>query len=183
MSSREQVTVMLNQVEQGIRDLEVAYEHYFSGIEKRSPEQKRQEISRVFRKLLTAYIPQNDLKFKLKTLSSRFQSYCGYWDRILRQIDEGRYERHVARIQRQTSAPSNTGGAVSSKANQPASGLYEQLVSAHESCAMKAPNREQVDKFIAKQQAVIREKFGDRKVDFKVVTEGGKPKIKVFARN
>ena len=183
MGSREQTTAMLNQIEQGIKDLEIAYEHYFSGIEKRAPGQQRQKIAGAFRKLLNTHITQNDLKFRLNSLSSRFQSYSGYWDRILRLIDEGRYERHVSRIQRSSSTTTGKSASAPKQSDEAGSNLYEQLINAHESCSMKAPNREQVDRFLAKQEAIIKEKFGDRKVGYRVVTEGGKPKIKVFASN
>jgi hypothetical protein len=37
--------------------------------------------------------------------------------------------------------------------------------------------------FLEKQKDKIQEKFGDRKVEFRVVIEDGKPKIKVRPKN
>ena len=183
MGAREQITTMLNQLEQGIKDLEISYEQYFTGVEKRAPEQKRQKLSKDLRKLLTIHITQNDLKFRLNSLSSRLQSYTGYWDRILRLIDEGRYERHVSRMQRSSTA--RVPGQAQKPERQPDDPnrkLYEQLVSAHEKCSLKAPDREQMDRLLARQESLVRERFGDRNVDYKVVTEGGRPKIRVCSR-
>ena len=59
---------------------------------------------------------------------------------------------------------------------------YQKLVDAHQSCQLRPPNRDQVVSFLAKQEAAIKKRFGDKLVDFVVVTEAGKPKVKVRAR-
>lgn len=182
MASREQISALLNQVEQGIKDLETAYELYFTGIEKRAPEKLRGDLTKKIRKLLTQHIPQNDLKFKLNSLSSRYQSYSGRWDRILRMIDEGRYQRHNSLIKnRSESAISRRGKNMHNDGSQ-ADSLYEQLLNAHDHCSLQAPSKEQVNIFLKKQESAIKKKFGDKKVEFKVTTEAGKPKIKAFAK-
>ena len=183
MSNRRQTTELLDQLEADIKYLEIAYEQYFLGIEKRAPEKQRQKLALQMRKLLTRYIPQTDLKFRLRSLSSRFHSYSGYWDRIMRLIDEGRYERHVSRMQRTAESGKPSAPAAEEQATDPFDNLYQQLVEAHHSCALKAPQRQQVASFLDKQKSVIKEKFGDRQVDYVVVTEQGKPKIKVRAKN
>jgi hypothetical protein len=182
MGSREQITALLNQVEQGIKELEIAYELYFTGIEKRAPEKLRVNLTKKIRNLLALHITQNDLKFKLNSLSSRYQSYSGRWDRILRMIDEGRYKRHHSLLKnRSESAISRSGKSMNNERSQ-ADRLYEQLLNAHDDCSLKAPSKEQVNNFLQKQEEAIKKKFGDKKVDFKVTTEAGKPKIKVFAK-
>ncbi len=179
MGSREQITELLNRLEKDLKALVIAHEQYFLGTEKRAPEQQRQKLTLRMRKMITHYIPQTDLRFRLQSISSRFNSYCGYWDRIQRQIDEGRYERHTSRIQRfAQTKPSPESGTPKA----PVDSLYEQLVDAHKECQLRAPNRDQVVSFVAKQEEAIKQRFGDKLVDFVVVTEGGKPKIKVRAR-
>lgn len=184
MGGRGQITELLNQFDNDLKALEIAYEQYFLGTEKRAPEQQRQKITLRMRKVITYYIPQTDLRFRLQSISSRFNSYCGYWDRIQREIDEGRYERHTSRIQRHASTtPSAQDFAEARPTADPVDNLYEKLVDAHQSCQLRPPNREQVVSFLAKQGKAIKERFGDTPVDFVVVTEAGKPKIKVRAKN
>jgi hypothetical protein len=183
MGSREQITTLLNQFENDLKALEIAYEQYFLGTEKRLPEQQRQKIVLRMRKMITYYIPQTDLRFRLQGISSRFNSYCGYWDRIQRQIEEGRYERHTSRIQRYANTKlSAQDSAEPAPSASPIDSLYEKLVDAHQSCQLRPPNRDQVARFLAKQEETIKKRFGDRPVDFVVVTESGKPKIKVCAK-
>lgn len=180
MGGRGQITELLNQLEKDLKELEIAYEQYFLGIDKRSPEQVRTKYTTRLRKMLTYYIPQTDLRYRLNGISSRFNSYCGYWDRIQRLIDEGKYERHTARIQRR--AETQPADLITAHAIDPVDGLYEQLVEAHQSCKMRPPKKEQVARFLAKQEEAIKKRFGDKPVDFVVVTEAGKPKIKVRAK-
>jgi len=180
MIGREKITELLNQSEKDLKELEIAYEQYFLGLEKRSPELQRNKFTVRMRKLVTHYIPQTDLRFRLNSITSRFNSYCSYWDRIQRLIDEGKYERHTSRIQRRGSARlTATEEHPPSAAADPVDRLYTQLVDAHQSCQMRPPNRDQVVSFLAKQTEAIKERFGEREVDFYVITEGGKPKVKV----
>jgi hypothetical protein len=184
MGSRGQVTELLNQLEKDLKELEIAHGQYFLGIEKRAPEQQRAKFTKRIRKMVTLYIPQTDLRFRLQGISNRFNSYCGYWDRIQRMIDEGKYERHTSRIQRYTStSPGGQDSTATSPAVDPVDILFEKLVEAHQDCQLRPPNREQVVSFLAKQQETIKQRFGDKPVDFVVVTEEGKPKIRVRARN
>lgn len=182
MGSRGQISGLLSQLEHDLKTLEIAYEKYFLGTEKRSPEQARQKFTLHMRKMITHYIPQTDLRYKLQGIASRFNSYCGYWDRIQRLIDEGRYERHTSRINRSESVKPPTDNVSEEKTGNPVDNLYEELVAAHKDCELRPPNREQVASFLAKQKEVIQERFGEQQVDFVVVTEAGKPKIKVRAK-
>ncbi len=183
MIGREKVTELLNQAEKELKELEIAYEQYFLGIEKRSPEQQRHKFTVRMRKFVTLYIPQTDLRYRLNGITSRFNSYCGYWDRIQRLIDEGKYERHTSRIQRRGSSGAIPQDSQSQAPVDPVDNLYEKLVDAHQSCQLRPPNRDQVASFLAKQTEAIKKRFGDKEVDFMVVTEAGKPKIKVRAKN
>jgi hypothetical protein len=184
MGTREQVTGLLNQLEKDLKELEVAYEQYFLGMEKRSPETQRNKFTLRIRKMVTLYIPQTDLRFRLQSISSRFNSYCSYWDRVQRLIDEGKYERHTSRMKRYASSrPMTAESPETSEASNALDSLYEKLVEAHQNCQLRPPNRDQVARFLAKQHEVIKQRFGDKQVDYVVVTEEGKPKIKVRSRN
>jgi hypothetical protein len=181
MTSRGELTEELNQIEQELKQLEITYEQYFMGIEKRAPERERHNFLLRMRRMIGRYIPQTDIRFRLQSITSRFNSYCAHWDRIMRLIDEGKYERHTAKIQRHSAEAKPLAREKTSPAD-PVDHLYDALVKAHDSCSTTAPQKAQVAKFLAKQQEAIQQKFGDRQVEFKVVTENGKPKVKVRAK-
>ncbi|MGK2907043.1 MAG: MXAN_5187 C-terminal domain-containing protein [Desulfuromonadales bacterium] len=179
MGSRGQITALLNQLEKDLKDLEITYEQYFLGMEKRLPEQLRQKLALRMRKMVTLYIPQTDLRFRLQSITSRFNSYCGYWDRTQRLIDEGKYQRHTSRIQRSGYTPPAELAVDAKPSADPLDHLYKELVAAHQRCQLPPPNRDQVARFLARQEEVIKMRFGDNPVDFVVVTEDCKPKIKI----
>ncbi len=185
MTNRQQTTNLINQIENDLKSLEVAYEQYFIGVEKRAPEQQRQKLALLLRKLANKYIPQTDLKFRLRGLTTRFQTYSSYWDRTMRLIEEGKYTRHTSRIvHREIPTPGpESNEPTAADAHGSIDSLYEKLVEAHRLCDMKVPKRDHVTRFLARQEEVIQQKFGERQVEFKVVTERGKPKIKVCAKS
>lgn len=184
MSGRGDVEAELQQIEKDFKDLEIAYEKYFMGIEKFEPTKERDILTLRLRRLVNVYIPQTDLRFRLQGLASRMQSYSAYWDRILRLIEEGRYVRQRSHMQwAEQLKLKETGGATALSAPVDLlDRVYRELVQAHESCQLAAPKREQVAEFLKRQADTIRERFGDRAVDLIVVVEGGKPKIKVRAK-
>ena len=185
MKERNSITVALVEMEQDLKDLQIRFEQYFAGVEKREPMREREELSRRLRLLSNRRIIQTDLRFRHQALLARFHSYASHWDRILRLIDEGKYERHLAKLKRpQKEGTTSLAGEIGSRQDATVDRLYQDLLAARQDCnlAGSAPDRQQVAQFLSRQQEKIREKFGDREVDFVVVTEDGKPKIKVRAK-
>ena len=97
---------------------------------------------------------------------------------------DGKYERQTSRLQRHVSTrPHEQDALPASPAESPVDLLYEKLVEAHHTCNLRPPNRDQVINFLAKQQETIKQRFGDKPVDFVVVTEEGKPRVRVRAKD
>lgn len=180
MTDRRNLDRLLNKLEEHLKQLQIRYEQYFGGIEKREPIKDRELIAKQLNQFVNRRIVQTDLRFRSQNLAARFHSYCGHWDRTLRLIEEGRYHRGVGRV---TPAPA----PVSQATDKPSSDIdkiYQDLVDAHTAAGSggKLPGKQQVAAFLEKQQERIREKFGDREIQFQVTTEDGKPKIKVRAK-
>jgi hypothetical protein len=182
MSERNAIVRYLTLIEQDLKELVVRYEQYFCGAEKREPMKDREDLGKRIRALANRQIVQTDLRFKFQSISARFHSYSGHWDRNLRLMEEGKLCRRVSRPE----APPTLG---SSKENEKpttdVAAIHRELLAAHRACHMeeKAPNLTQVSTFLTQQKDRIRGKFGDREVEFRVVTEEGKPKIRVRAKN
>jgi hypothetical protein len=175
----------LDGIEQQLRDLHTLYEQYFAGVEKREPVKKRELVAQRLRRFANRRIQQTDLRFRYQNLASRFQSYSGYWDRILRLMDEGRYVRQLHKIKpAESAAPVPEKPAVSGAPADEVDSVFRQLRAARESCSLDpaALSRQQVEAFLEKQKESIRQRFGDRPIDFLVVIEDGKPKVKVRPR-
>ena len=93
MNERSDIGRILAHLEQLMKELEIAFEQYFAGVEKRAPLKERELMAQRLRQFASRHIVQTDLRFRYQNLATRFHSYCAYWDRILRLIEEGRYSR------------------------------------------------------------------------------------------
>lgn len=185
MNERKIIARELGEIEQALKELEVTFEQYFAGVEKRAPIQDRDHLQRRLLRFANRRITQTDLRFRYQNLATRFHQYCGHWDRILRLIDEGRYQRHLAKTKSPAALPKDPAPvAAKSYAELELERIYGELLAAREGCRLTgaAPERAQVAAFLEGQREKIREKFGDREVEFRVAIEEGKPKIKVRAK-
>lgn len=186
MDNRKGLGGELDQIELKLRELIFSYEQYFMGTDKRKrePIKDREAMSKALRQFANRRIVQTDMRFRYQNLATKFHSYSGYWDRILRLMDEGRYVRQAHVPRSDAPATSNQRQPTAAVANE-SDRLFDQLVQAHRSCNLDSStlNRQQVAALLDKQRDAIKEKFGDRAVEFVVVTDDGKPKIKVRAKN
>ncbi|TYO96679.1 hypothetical protein EDC39_11369 [Geothermobacter ehrlichii] len=179
MDERRKMLLQLDELEQEMRKLEIRYDQYFSGIEKREPMKQRDALARRIRQLTSRHVVQTDVRFRLQGLATRFHTYTNYWDRILRLMDEGKFERGTGRIP----PPAPPRASQPETTSDPTERVYRELVSAYEQTGSgRIPTREQVQALLERQKEKIRQKFGDREIDFIVVTDGGKPKLKVRAK-
>lgn len=178
MKDRKQIILDLDNFQTRLKKLEIQYEQYFAGVEKREPYRERTDLSRMIRQYNPALITQTDLKFRYHGLTSRLASYSQHWDRILRLMDEGKYHRHLSK------APAATASASQNKqpsAPNEANLLHKELLQARKKCGVSGdtPNPEKIAGFLAAQREKISQKFGDRPVEFLVDVSAGKPRIKV----
>ncbi len=79
-----------------INKVKVDYEGYFAGILKREPAALREEIDRLIFKYADRLITNTALKFRYSAITSKYASYKQFWDRILREIENGTYARGAA---------------------------------------------------------------------------------------
>jgi len=181
MNDRMAILRDLGEIEQELKELVILYEQYFAGVEKREPIKQREALARRLRRFVNRRIIQTDARFRYQTLSARYHSYSSHWDRILRLIDEGRYDRHTAKLK---DAPPLAEEPIAPVPTDPGDKIYQDLLAARQSCGIAGPppDPRQVKLFLENQRDKIREKFGDRAVEFRVEIEDGKPKIKVRAK-
>jgi hypothetical protein len=181
---RKQVQQELLSIEQALRALEISYEQYFAGVEKREPMKNREDLTRQIRQFANRRIMQTDLRFKYQNMATRFHSTSGYWDRILRLMDEGKYHRPTGSRARTRATPTPPKPKVVTSNDNQVDSVYRDLMAARQACNLggKAPEKKQIAAMLEQQKEKIREKFGDRAVDFKVETRDGKPRIIVKAK-
>ncbi len=180
MDEKRALGYELDEIQQQMKELEILYEQYFAGVQKREPQLDRNNLARRIRQYNNRRIVWTDLKFRHQGLASRFMSYCQYWDRILRLIDEGKYHRHTAKLNA-PSKPTAPKPAKADSSQNEATLLQKELVKARNACGVKgtAPTTEKIAAFLDTQKEKIRQRYGDKAVAFTVDTSDGKPRIKV----
>ncbi|MFK5927054.1 MAG: MXAN_5187 C-terminal domain-containing protein [Desulfuromusa sp.] len=180
MDERRQLAQELDEIQQQVKELEIHYEQYFAGIEKREPYNQRKDLTRRLRQFTNRHIVWTDLKFRYQSITSRLMSYGQYWDRILRLIDEGKYHRHTAKL-KSTPPKSSSSRAINIDPKVEAARLQQELSEARKTCGLPegGPSAEKVANFLAAQREKIRSRYGDKPVEFSIDTSGEKPRIKV----
>jgi hypothetical protein len=94
------LTARLNLLDSSIDKLRVVYEQFFLGLERFEPVQLRKNIQLELR-MLKENPPNNTaLKFLLARMETKFRTYEQYWNRVLREIEDGIYERQLQRMRR-----------------------------------------------------------------------------------
>jgi hypothetical protein len=157
MIKRDTLELELNRIEATIREIDQNYEKYFAGIERRPPEKLRDELGLELRRLANRYIPQTDLRYRYQMLATRFHSYCGNWERLMRQIEET--------LRKEESTP-------------PILSEAERISAEIAAISGKAPDRQKIATLLAEQRAQLSSRFAGRDIEFLVLCEDGKPKLK-----
>jgi hypothetical protein len=90
----------VDQVDKDINELRSTYELYFMGAEKMEPINQRDLIKAQIRRWKEMPIKNTALRFQMQQLKARMVSLENYWQRILKQKEDGTYSRDVARAKR-----------------------------------------------------------------------------------
>ncbi|MCU1278574.1 MAG: hypothetical protein JWM53_2120 [bacterium] len=98
--SSADIAEVLKDLELKIDRLKVLYEQYFMGIEKMEPQVARKEVTRAMLLLQQQYIRNTAMRFKFNTMLQKWQIYITYWNRTLREIENGTYVRHLQKAKR-----------------------------------------------------------------------------------
>jgi hypothetical protein len=93
----EEIGRLIGELEIRVERLRSLYEQYFMGIERIEPLTVRKDIDRRLWALRREQIRNTGLRFKLETTIQRYNTYQQYWQRIVREIEAGTYQRDLGR--------------------------------------------------------------------------------------
>ncbi|UCE87644.1 MAG: hypothetical protein JSU66_08030 [Deltaproteobacteria bacterium] len=165
-----------------LKQLKLEYEQYFLGNRPTEPQMQRAEVQKIITFWSGQPIRNTALRFRFNTICARFFSLRRQWGEIVRRIEEGTYERHVFKAKlherERGAAPKTRSGRGKRGAGD--DDVFQQLVDARMACGqgVEGMTREKVSALLRKQADQIRKKHGDGKVQFRVVVEQGKAKLK-----
>lgn len=163
----------IEQLQAKLNELKVRYEQHFLGIEEFVPEKLHQEFIRFMRDIRNLSFLNVRDKFKIKSIEQRYQTFNNYWERTLKQREQGTYKRDVFKAQLHSEKNTKHPVTISPakvKAKE-ARGLFNDL---QEQVGEKKKqlDRQKFEKFAQSKIAELRKKNPTAK--FKVVERNGK---------
>jgi len=160
-----------------LKMLKNEYEQYFMGSRKREPSLLRGEVQKMVSYYANVPIRNTGYRFKFNNLRARFFAFRRHWDRILREIEEGRYERHLFQAKlRERSEPVKPQGPGTGGEQPNLDDVFESYVSARQACGQGTASitRQKLGALIEKQSTQLRAKTGCQDVKFRVVVENAR---------
>lgn len=91
ISNSKAVQSKLDYFENRLQELKILYEQYFCALRPLPPEIEHQEVKVLVRTLLKTPFKNSQANFRLKNLVLRFQTLQTYWERVLKQKEDGSY--------------------------------------------------------------------------------------------
>jgi hypothetical protein len=186
---QEKLAEELTELDEAIQGLQVLYEKYFLGIDRRPPDDERKRVSSKARELRESQVKNTALKFKINTLFAKLLSFERMWDRTLREIEDGTYKRDVfkakLRMRERDGATAVKPAAVAGAAapqipEEKLRRLYDTFMVARRRCgeATDGISFDSVASRIRAQVPQLMQKHKARNIEFKVVIKGGKAVLK-----
>ncbi len=170
----------LKLLEVKIKQLKNEYEQHFLGSRPREPSVLKAEVQKMIALYAQVPIQNTGFRFKFNNLRARYFSFRRHWDETVRKIEQGTYERHVFKAN--LNQGRRVGATERPTAARPQGDIYEAYVAARQACGQDVASldRQKLTALLAKQEQAIRAKYGCAGVDFKVVVESGKAKLKAI---
>ena len=186
--------------------LRANFEQYFQGVERQPPTTQRDALKRRVLAVRTNPVRNTELRFRVNQLIARFNTYDNYWNRVLKQIEEGTYHRDIVmaryraklretleqRAAEQSDADQPGKAAAKPAGKRPAPGLsdanvdaiYNAYMMAKRRCkeATKGLTKDALANSLRKQVPSIQKQYKCKSVEFKVVIKGGKAILKAVPK-
>jgi hypothetical protein len=125
------------------------------------------------------------VKYRLQQTVARYNTFSTYWSRILKEIEEGKYQRDVFRAtlhEKERFGQFKEQKAAEKSPPDPFSVLYGQFVEARKKCneSVTGLSLETFRKTMTTQLQALKQKTPSANFKFQVAVEGGKTKIKAI---
>lgn len=176
----------IKKLENDLQKLKTAYDQYFAGVERKTPDKLAETVAREVRSLTATVINNTALRFRAQQAISRYQVFLTYWQKNLKDLEDGKKPRRRAMgpAPEAHTAP----GVYEVSTAKVQRGEMEKLFSAlareyRRTGTGKTPDMGKIRKALEDQTKTIRERYGSERVAFRIINEDGKVKIKASPVN
>ena len=193
--SEMNVSVQISRLDKEISEVKLEYEQYFMGMVRIAPSARRKKIQRSLMNIGGRPINNSALRFKFQQLRARFNTYQTYWNRVMNQIETGKYVREERRYQlkQKQKQKQKSVGADDKAEKKPAKAkskedrsesIYNDFIASRKQCGERTDNVsvDRLSKFISQQETQLKSQYGNKAIDFKVVVENGKTKLRAILK-
>jgi hypothetical protein len=183
---QEKLAEELDELDDSLVNLQVLYEKFFLGIDRRPPEEERKRVSTRMRELRTTLVKNTALKFRIQTLFAKLISFERMWDRTLREMEDGTYKRDVFKARMRSGKEPAKAPAAAGKApeipDDKLRRLYDTYLVARQRCGEPTDglSYESVASRVRSQVPQLLEKYKAKNIEFKVVIKGGRAVLKAI---
>jgi hypothetical protein len=186
----------LAEIEKQIRQLQIEWDKFFGGIEKKPPTDLKSRLEGVIRRHANVEIRNNTERFRYQTMVAKYNTLSELWSKKLRAREEGK-AFGVHGLKADVLPPPPPPAPVPEKrAARPATGnefrvqnperdldavraLYDNFLVARQKTGEQAPVKfESFQKLIGQQASRILSDKGAQAVDFRLETKDGKVSLK-----
>jgi hypothetical protein len=190
----------LDALDRSIRQLQIEWEKFFGGVERKPPNDLKARVEAVVRRLANAEMRNNAERFRYHTLSARYNTFNELWSKKLRAREEGKplgiHGLRADALPPPPPAPAGDRGAARAQADfgpaptgevrvarpddaQAVGELFARFVEARQAAGETAAVKfESFRKLIASQAGRILNEKHAQAVDFRLETKDGKVSLK-----
>jgi hypothetical protein len=186
----------LDQIEKAIKQLQIEWEKFFGGVERKPPIDLKTKVEALIRQHANSEIRNNTERFRYQNLTARYNTFNEMWGKRLRALEEGRVMGvHGAHAKAPAGAPSAperaavraaAGGEVRiqdpERDHEAMRSLFDRFVEERQKTGESgAVKFEGFRKLIAQQASRILNERGGQAVSFRLETKNGKVSLKAKA--
>jgi hypothetical protein len=185
----------LDALERSIRQLQIDWDRFFSGLEKKPPNDLKVKVEAIVRRHANAEIRNNADRFRYQTLTARYSTFNELWSKKLRAREEGKaFGVHGLKAEMlpppPPAPPPPPPRAAAGRSNEfrvqnperdaaTVRSLYESFLEARTQNGESAPVKyESFQKLIGQQASRILTDKGGQAVEFRLETKDGKVSLK-----
>ena len=176
----------LDELENKLAELKIQFEQYFSGILNLPPDKLHEDVRRRIKFLIKAPFKNSALNYRLRSLEGRYHALNTYWQRVLKQREDGTYSRDVfkANLREKQATEEAFSATKAGKAEKSMHNLFDSYRSAIE---QQSGNKVSIDynafqKSLLQRANDFKTKTGVEKVSFKVTVKDGKVSVQIKAK-
>jgi hypothetical protein len=174
-------------LEDRLEALRIQYEQYFIDVITLIPMKLHQEVKTLIRELLKAPFKNSQTRYKLKTLINRYQTYSTYWERVIREREDGTYHRDLFKVnfRDELKEVRRKERSVVGKTDERVKQLYSAYEQALQSVGKNTDNLnyDRFRKQLVEQAKTLQKEHGSRKLQYAIVVSEGKVKIRATPKN